>query len=658
MKVVLVTRKFPDPAEPFVVDHVVGLAERGIHTVVATETLGPGARALARRRGSGRIEIQPVGGGRRIGRRRPPWDDEDVDLVHFLHLRMATDRLGVVRRLRHATVVSCRGSEVRVASHRSGSAQAGVSELFAVVDRVHCLSDELVDRCLELGAPPDRVRLVRRGVDLGRFPRRSGAPDDGAAGFRIVSVGRQHWVKGYECALQAVRLLRDAGHRVSYTIVGLDVGGGEAVRLAVHDLGLDDVVTVVGHAPREGVREILERSDLFLLSSVSEGVSQATAEAMAVGLPVVVTDVGGMRELVTDRVHGRVVPSRDPAALAAAIGELLASDEREAMGRRGAEDVRARFDGRVQLDALVELYRELIASPRPARVPPDRPSSGARVRPDLVSVVVPALNEVTDLPEQLAALAEQTYEGPWELLVCDNGSVDGTQDLVRSWQAKLANLRLVDASDRRGLNHVRNVGIAAAQGDLLAYCDADDVVSPGWLAALVETAGGADIVSGALRELGTDTELTTRLPVKLDFLPAIAGGNCGMWMSVARELAWDEDYAFGGADIEFSWRAHLAGYVLAYAPEARIDVRRPTDASAQALQWYRYGAAGPRLYRRFRHRGMPRASVTGAVRSWAWLLLHAGDVLGPAESRIRWIRLAANRAGRLGGSVAQRVVYP
>lgn len=80
--------------------------------------------------------------------------------------------------------------------------------------------------------------------------------------------------------------------------------------------------------------------------SVSEGLSQATVEAMAVGVPVVVTDVGGVREFVRDGEHARVVPSRRP-------------DAREEMGRRAAADVHSRYDAGTQIDGLVAMYREL-----------------------------------------------------------------------------------------------------------------------------------------------------------------------------------------------------------------------------------------------------------------------------------------------------------
>jgi cellulose synthase/poly-beta-1,6-N-acetylglucosamine synthase-like glycosyltransferase len=126
---------------------------------------------------------------------------------------------------------------------------------------------------------------------------------------------------------------------------------------------------------------------------------------------------------------------------------------------------------------------------------------------------------------------------------------------------------------------------------------------------------------------------------------------------VAIELGWDERFNFGGSDIEFSWRAQLAGFRLTFEPGALVSVREPDDLATIARQWYQYGASGAILFRTFRRDGMPRSRVGQAVRVWAWLLLHVTDVRGPVETRRRWTRLAAYRAGRLAGSVRARTLF-
>ncbi len=108
--------------------------------------------------------------------------------------------------------------------------------------------------------------------------------------------------------------------------------------------------------------------------------------------------------------------------------------------------------------------------------------------PELVSVVIALRNKGPWIGAQLEALAAQRYAGPWEVVVVDNGSTDDGPQVARAMAEPLPELRVVDASDRRGTSHARNVGAHAARGDLLLYCDGDDVVAPGWIEAMVEAA--------------------------------------------------------------------------------------------------------------------------------------------------------------------------
>src|SRR5687767_10581339 len=111
---------------------------------------------------------------------------------------------------------------------------------------------------------------------------------------------------------------------------------------------------------------------------------------------------------------------------------------------------------------------------------------------------MPVLDGEAHIGDQLAALAAQTYRGDWELVVVDNGCTDRSMDIVREWEPRLPSVTIVDATARRGLNRARNAGAAAARGDFLAFCDADDVATHGWLEAMAEGATGADMIGGRL----------------------------------------------------------------------------------------------------------------------------------------------------------------
>jgi glycosyltransferase involved in cell wall biosynthesis len=227
-------------------------------------------------------------------------------------------------------------------------------------------------------------------------------------------------------------------------------------------------------------------------------------------------------------------------------------------------------------------------------------------------------------------------------------------------------LRIVDASRRRGPAHARNAGAAAAQGDLLALCDADDVACPRWLEALVTAARDADLVGGPidydslndpLRRQWRREEQERELPVSHGFLPYVPGGNCAVWASVARQLAWDERFLSGSTDQEFSWRAHLASHRLRFASGAVVKARFRDTLPDLARQWYGYGRSVPLLYRRFARVGMRRSEPREALGGWGWLLKRLPDLWRSPGRRGNWVRVASFRLGHLTGSIRHRVLF-
>jgi colanic acid/amylovoran biosynthesis glycosyltransferase len=213
---------------------------------------------------------------------------------------------------------------------------------------VHCVSDAIRDEAGQFGLDPARATVIRPAVDLDRF-----RPSPPPGRRHLVSIGRVQWRKGYEYALLAVRLLLDRGHPVTYDVVG-EEADGSATRHAVHDLGLADVVRLLPPTGHDAVPGHLAGADALLLPSLSEGIANAALEAMACARPVVVTDCGGMTEAVTDGVEGRVVPVRDPAAMADAVEALD-----PAMGLAGRARVEAAHDLRDQVAAFARLFEEV-----------------------------------------------------------------------------------------------------------------------------------------------------------------------------------------------------------------------------------------------------------------------------------------------------------
>jgi glycosyltransferase involved in cell wall biosynthesis len=529
--------------------------------------------------------------------------------------------------------------------------------------RLHAVTHGVEESAVRaLGVPRERITVIPRGRNPERLGEPSparrararvalGIPDDAQV---VLTVGRHEFQKGQEHLLRAFEVLHRS-HPRSLLIIAGPRGRATPTLEAIRE-GLPCRERIWFLGIRDDVPELLAAADVFAFPSRYEGFGGALVEAMALGVPAVVSDIPVLREVVDGEAGALIVPPADSHALARAISCVL---DNPAIAKGRAEHARHVFTERFTIsrsaDALVEFYAG-VASPSETPRATAPSTSPTRSTPALTSVVMCVRNEAKDLPEQLAALCKQTYQGPWELIVCDNGSVDGTADVAAAWRDRLPQLRVIDASACRGLNAARNVGVANASGDFIAFCDGDDVASPDWLQALVDSAPFADIVGGAVLDSAGSAQ-KERLPMKHDFLVGVPGGNCGMWTTVAKDLGWDEAFAFGGSDIEFSWRAQLAGYRIGFAPDAAISVRVPEDLPALARQWCRYGASGGRLFREFRRRGMPRSSVRDATREWTWLFVHMGHVLGTREAQRQWVRRVSYRAGRVVGSLRARVLY-
>ncbi|MDC8000094.1 glycosyltransferase family 4 protein [Aequorivita todarodis] len=135
--------------------------------------------------------------------------------------------------------------------------------------------------------------------------------------LRIVSVGRTHWKKGYDYALRACKLLKEKNISFQYTIIG--GAGDEELQFLVDDLGLQDYVNLEKRIPQKEVFRLIQEASLLLMPSLEEGIPNVVVEAMAIGLPVISTDCGGVPELIEEGVNGWMVPTRKPEAIAAAI---------------------------------------------------------------------------------------------------------------------------------------------------------------------------------------------------------------------------------------------------------------------------------------------------------------------------------------------------
>jgi glycosyltransferase involved in cell wall biosynthesis len=175
------------------------------------------------------------------------------------------------------------------------------------------------------------IRVLGNGVDLDRFaglPRRTEARKQlglSVAGPIVEYVGRLAPVKGVQYLVEAMNVVRMQVPSAHLIIVGEGTTRPLIERL-IDDLHLCSTVTLVGEVANSSVPLYMAAADVFALPSLSEGFPNVLLEAMAGGLPIVATQVGGMAEIVEDGVNGFLVPSEDPARLASGLLDILRND--------------------------------------------------------------------------------------------------------------------------------------------------------------------------------------------------------------------------------------------------------------------------------------------------------------------------------------------
>jgi sugar transferase (PEP-CTERM/EpsH1 system associated) len=226
-------------------------------------------------------------------------------------------------------------------------------------DRVLSVSSRLAERMASVtGFPRERITTIRNGVDtsaFGQVSRHAARVTLGLSADDLIvgTIGRLVPVKGHAMLIDAVAKLRDRGRLVTAVIAG--DGPLEAdLKARVKALMLQDRLLLLGHRP--DTETVLAALDVFVLPSRSEGLSNTILEAMASGLPVVATAVGGNDELIDQWTTGVLVAPEDADAFATAIEELLASnDKRAAIGSAALGHVRSAFS----IEAMIQHYEQV-----------------------------------------------------------------------------------------------------------------------------------------------------------------------------------------------------------------------------------------------------------------------------------------------------------
>ncbi|MGH7090257.1 MAG: glycosyltransferase [Stellaceae bacterium] len=297
-------------------------------------------------------------------RLRKERDFDLIDAHYFYPDGVAAALIGAV--LHKPVVITARGSDLtelsRYALPRS-MVRFAVRSAAGLIAVSRALKDELV----HLGAPASKVRVLRNGVDLSLFRPLARAAARAAFGFEgstLLSVGRLVGLKGYDLVIGALTRMP----RHSLAIAGEGPERASLERLA-QSLGVNERVRFLGSVPHERLAALYSAADILVLASSREGWPNVLLEAMACGTPVVVSNIAGMSEIVTDAV-GAFMPERTAGGVAAAVAEI----ERIAPSRMSIRRYAEHFSWDETTLGQLRLFSEILGAAPPVPAPHDIPA--------------------------------------------------------------------------------------------------------------------------------------------------------------------------------------------------------------------------------------------------------------------------------------------
>jgi glycosyltransferase involved in cell wall biosynthesis len=241
-------------------------------------------------------------------------------------------------------------------------------------EKVICVSEDLLQKARSCGAREHCSVLVENAIDTLQYQRTHPATvakqrlNWPAARYLVGAAGRLSPEKAFDTLIRAIQVLVKEG-----TDVGLVIAGDGPERVALESLikqcGLEERVQLAGF--QSDLRPFYEAMDLFVLSSLREGLPNVLLEAMAMEVPVVATQIAGIPRVITDGENGLLVPAGSVAALADALRRSLTSTElRSSLAAAATRTITKRYSFAVRMRKIVALYDELLADRNELRAQP------------------------------------------------------------------------------------------------------------------------------------------------------------------------------------------------------------------------------------------------------------------------------------------------
>lgn len=258
-------------------------------------------------------------------------------------------------------VLSLLGSHINYSPKVDTKLAVSYRKDFPQVDAFHGVSQAIIKEAELYNANPKKCTLIYTQLKPSTFQLYHNSQTKEIDKLKVLSIGRHHWVKGYDYAIDAMALLKQKGVDFQYSIIAQGIVP-ESLLFKVDDCNLRDEVQFLSGIPQEKIFDTMKSYDVLLLPSLNEGIANVVVEAMAIGLLVVSSDCGGMSEIVVPNETGWLTQVRQPESIANTLVKLKETTFQKRMGiaQNAHELVKEKFFAPEKVNDFINLYNSIM----------------------------------------------------------------------------------------------------------------------------------------------------------------------------------------------------------------------------------------------------------------------------------------------------------
>lgn len=290
-----------------------------------------------------------------------PMVNNQPDIFHIQWAKTVEQHPELFEMLDCKFIVSLRGAHINYSPILDTKLADAYRKHFPGVDGFHAVSEEIGREAMKYGADKKKIRVIHSSIKDELLNMNSDLYKEGSK-LEIISIGRFHWKKGYHYALDTMRILDERNVDFIYTIIAQGKIP-EEITFLINEYKLSEKVKIIQGMKHNELITKLQNSHLLILPSVEEGIANVVLEAMAIGVPVLTTDCGGMAEVVEDKVNGYIVAVRNPELLAERIMSFINTENefKKSLTKRAKDVIAGEFSRDKQIREFSDFYQSILS---------------------------------------------------------------------------------------------------------------------------------------------------------------------------------------------------------------------------------------------------------------------------------------------------------